>query len=470
MALSRERMMERMLASDSAYNGRFFTGVLTTGIYCLPSCPARKPKPENVKFFASTADAREAGLRACKICRPDEFERGEDPDLDRVERLGNAVRRNPELYKGVEEMADELCFSVSSLHQAFRQHYQSSPGAFLVHARIEAAKRHLLSDKLDAGEVAFAVGFDSLSGFYESFKKATGTTPNTFRGFASAKEFDVAFPEHFCLAELLSLLARDGQSLSERHDGLTSEYALHLSGEPALLRMRFHETGVSCSVTSALEGVGVEAYNVVARLLNLRQDPSPFEKQLREMGMERLIAGREGLRISQTATIWDAIVWVILGQQVNLKFAATMKRALTDLSGTRIGDLACLPTPEAVARLDAADLQKIQFSRQKADYLLGISREIVSGDLDLAAMQGHSATGAEKRLRAVRGFGTWSVNYLMMRALGFGDCVPVGDTGLTSGLRKLHGLETKPTVKEIEEMMRPFAPYRSLATYHLWRT
>ena len=88
-------MYDRMLASDASYNGHFFTGVLTTGIYCLPSCKARKPKPNNVRFFPTCEAARAAGLRACKKCHPDDFARGADPVLEDIETLVAEVRAQP---------------------------------------------------------------------------------------------------------------------------------------------------------------------------------------------------------------------------------------------------------------------------------------------------------------------------------------------------------------------------------------
>src|SRR4051812_21180749 len=106
MALSRDEMLAAMLAGDESYDGRFITGVLTTGIYCLASCKARKPKPENVRFFSNCAEAAAAGLRPCKRCRPDAFERGEDAELEEIERLVHAVRKEPWQFKGVQEMAD----------------------------------------------------------------------------------------------------------------------------------------------------------------------------------------------------------------------------------------------------------------------------------------------------------------------------------------------------------------------------
>ncbi|MEY2879767.1 MAG: hypothetical protein RLZZ15_2147, partial [Verrucomicrobiota bacterium] len=127
------------------------------------------------------------------------------------------------------------------------------------------------------------------------------------------------------------------------------------------------------------------------------------------------------------------------------------------------------PTPAAVAALEPADLLPLQFSRQKADYVVQTARLVASGALDLAALRTMSATRVERTLLAVRGLGPWSVNYLMMRALGLPDCVPLGDTGVTSGLQALLKLEVRPDVDATRRLMAMFAPHRSLATAHLWQ-
>jgi len=128
-----------------------------------------------------------------------------------------------------------------------------------------------------------------------------------------------------------------------------------------------------------------------------------------------------------------------------------------------------LPTPAAIARLEPADLRAWQYSRSKAEYLIGAARLIVAGTLDLAGLPGMSATRAERSLLAVRGLGPWSVNYVMMRSLGFADCVPLGDTGVTSGLRTLFKLEERPDIDATRRLMTVFSPHRSLATAHLWQ-
>ena len=127
------------------------------------------------------------------------------------------------------------------------------------------------------------------------------------------------------------------------------------------------------------------------------------------------------------------------------------------------------PTAEAVAALEPADLLPLQFSRQKADYVISTARLIVAGTLNLLALRTMSATRVERTLLAIRGLGPWSVNYVMMRSLGLPDCVPLGDTGVTSGLQALLKLEERPDIDATRRLMAVFSPYRSLATTQLWQ-
>jgi AraC family transcriptional regulator of adaptative response / DNA-3-methyladenine glycosylase II len=184
----------------------------------------------------------------------------------------------------------------------------------------------------------------------------------------------------------------------------------------------------------------------------------------------RLVSGRAGLRLSRTPGVWDGLLWSIIGQQINFSFACLLKRRLVENTGTPLpGGLFSLPAPAAVARLEPSDLRPWQYSRQKAEYLVGAARLVAEGKLDLAALPSMSATRAERTLLAVRGLGPWSVNYLMMRSLGFADCVPIGDTGVTSGLQALFRLEERPDSDATRRLMSVFSPHRSLATAHLWQ-
>jgi AraC family transcriptional regulator of adaptative response / DNA-3-methyladenine glycosylase II len=205
-------------------------------------------------------------------------------------------------------------------------------------------------------------------------------------------------------------------------------------------------------------------------LLGLDEDAAAFARLAKKLGLARLVAGRHELRISQTPSVFDGLLWAIIGQQINFAFACLLKRRLIErTSAVFAGGLHAPPTPAAVAALEPADLLPLQFSRQKADYVISTARLIVSGQLDLAALRTMSATRAERTLLAIRGLGPWSVNYLMMRSLGLPDCVPLGDTGVTSGLHALLELEERPDIDATRRLMAVFSPYRSLATTHLWQ-
>jgi AraC family transcriptional regulator of adaptative response / DNA-3-methyladenine glycosylase II len=164
------------------------------------------------------------------------------------------------------------------------------------------------------------------------------------------------------------------------------------------------------------------------------------------------------------------LLWSIIGQQINFAFACQLRRRLIEHAGIALGNgLYAPPTPQAVAALTIDDLLPLQFSRSKADYVIATSRLIANGKLDLDALRSMSATRAERTLLAIRGLGPWSVNYIMMRALGFPDCVPLGDTGVTTGLLALLKLDERPDIDATKRLMTVFSPYRSLATTHLWQ-
>jgi AraC family transcriptional regulator of adaptative response / DNA-3-methyladenine glycosylase II len=466
-------MYSRVLASDPAWNGRFFMGVLTTGIYCLPSCKARKPRPENVRFFPSCEAARAAGLRPCLKCHPDDFARGADPVLESIEALVAEVRGGPGRFRDAGAVVRRSGFGATRCFELLRLHFHATPADLLLRAKVDAARRLLVAGELPLADVADEAGFAALSSFHKHFRSLTGMTPSGYRELRNEDPFRVGLPPGYPLAHLLRTLGRDPQSVTERLSGRTYETAADLDGLPAALRLEFSDSEVAVAIdaTGGLDARHrVAAHRLVAGTLGLEQDAAGFVRLARHLGLGRLVAGRHGLRLAGTPSALDGLYWSIIGQQINLPFACVLKRRLIENTGKRLpGGLYCIPTPAAVARLEPADMRPWQYSRQKADYLIGAARLIASGQLDLAALHRMSATRAERTLLAVRGLGPWSVNYLMMRSLGFADCVPLGDTGVTSGLKKLFRLEERPDADATRRLMSVFSPHRSLATAHLWQ-
>jgi AraC family transcriptional regulator of adaptative response / DNA-3-methyladenine glycosylase II len=474
MMLARDTMIDRMLASDRAYDGRFLTGVLTTGIYCLPSCRARKPKPDNVRFFPTVEEARKAGLRPCKRCRPDDYYARRDPDRELVEGLVERMREDPAAFVDVEDLVRASGLGSSKLHELFRRHFHATPAQLLARARVAAARRLLLETDRSVTDVAFEVGFEGLSTFNENFRRLAAMSPLEYRRLAGAATFRVALPSSYPQALVLEYLGRDFDSLTIRVDGSSFTTGVRLGGTPAVLRVELAPGEARCSIEASRplpEEAGPQAHAHLTRLLGLTRDPSSFERAVAgEPRLAPLVRGRQGLRMPQIPDAFDALLWVILGQQVNLPFAFTLRRRLVERTGEPVGGgLFAPPTAEAVANLELDELVRMQTSGRKAEYLLESARRVAAGDLPLERLAGSSATRIEAELLAVRGLGPWSAGYLMMRAFGFEDCVPAGDAGLVRGLMRFFGLPSRPDAEETLDLMRPFAPYRSWATFHLWQ-
>jgi 3-methyladenine DNA glycosylase/8-oxoguanine DNA glycosylase len=204
-----------------------------------------------------------------------------------------------------------------------------------------------------------------------------------------------------------------------------------------------------------------EAHRAALRLVAWQGDPAPFET-----AHPALARGREGLRVPLTLDPFEALVWAILGQQVNLAFAYALRRDLIRLAGAPVGGLIAHPEAAQIAALDHGDLLARRFSGRKAEYLLNAAAKVAAGELRLDGLL--TATGAGKALRALRGCGPWTAQYVLMRGLGFRDCVPVGDAALTLALQRWFQLDERPDAPETLRLLAPFAPHRSLATFHLW--
>ena len=244
----------------------------------------------------------------------------------------------------------------------------------------------------------------------------------------------------------LRYLGRDADSLLERVEGntiLTADTTIVLDAGRASAR---------------------PALGAARKLLGLNLDPGPFERAHPE-----LVRGHEGAHLPQTATVWESLMWAIVGQQVNLPFAYRLRRVLVELCGdVAPNGFRRHPTPEQIARLDYADLTSRQFSLSKARYVIDTARLIASGALPVETFPSREPSAVEETLLAVRGIGIWTANYVMMRGCAFPDCVPAGDSGLGASLQQFLGLDRRPDAAETRTLMERFRPWRSLATYHFW--
>src|SRR5579871_2625541 len=454
------------------FDGKFLIGVRTTGIYCLPSCPTHPPKPENVFLVKTEEEAKAAGFRACKRCRPDLFYRGEDENIALFEGLTARVRTAPHEFPGVPALAHACGVSQTKLADLFRVHAHITPAAWLKREHVQTAVRQLLESSDKVVDIGFAAGFESESAFHRQFLALMRMTPGAYRALNGAQVWLLHLPPGYRAQEILAYHGRDPDSPCERVDGRRLHKALVTADRPAVLEIALEGDGAWCRV-HAPERLSLDSmaalHRASLRMLGLSSDVTSFEARARQDGkISRLVAPRKGLRVPLIATNFDALCWAIVGQQINVKFAASLRREILNLAGIEAGSgMRAHPDPARVANLDRSILSGRRFSRSKIDYLTGAAREIAEGRLDVEALTAGSARAAEKKLTSIRGIGTWTARYVLLRA-GFADSAPIGDAALAAALQRVHSLDERPNAQEAERLMREFSPHRSLATTHLW--
>jgi AraC family transcriptional regulator of adaptative response / DNA-3-methyladenine glycosylase II len=411
-------------------------------------------------------------LRPCKRCRPDRFYRGEDADAELFTELAARVRGAPASFADAAALARACGVSQTKLGELMRIHAHMTPAAWLKREHVRAACRLLLETEQRVVEVGHAAGFESESAFHRQFLALTRMTPGAYRGLSGASVFLLQLPSGYRAAEVLQYHARDPESLSERVHGTTIVKALAVTGGAALLEISLEPSAAWCRVhaTRALEPHGVAAVHAAAlRMLGLSNDVAAFEARAARLSEHAaLIARRRGLRLPLTPTVFDGLCWAIVGQQINIAFACALRREVLELAGDEVGGLRAHPSPERVAQLSVSELNARRFSRAKAEYLVGAAQAVAAGELPVESLGEGSAVTAERSLERLHGVGKWTARYTLMRGAGFADCAPVGDVALAAALQRMTAAAERPSPQQVEMLMRPFAPYRSIATFHLW--
>jgi AraC family transcriptional regulator of adaptative response / DNA-3-methyladenine glycosylase II len=459
-----DRRYRHFVQRDQAYDGKFLTGVLTTGIYCLPSCPARRPKRENVRFFDTPDEALRSGLRPCRRCHPDWFYRGEEWYENLFERTVARVRHAPSAFPDIAAVGAAAGVSRTALNDLFREHAHESPGAFLRRVRVEHVCR-LLERGMKPADAAASAGFEGTSAFHQQFLARTGLTPGVYAGLGHDREFALRLPAGFRSQEVLGFYGRDPMSVSEQVFSGGLKKAILIDGEASLIEVSFQREFALIRVDG---GNSFEAHRAAVRMLGIDSDVPGFERQFaRDSLLGALFQRQRGLRIPLTPEPWEALAWAIMGQQISVKAAVALRRELiVTLGSPHTSGLRAHPTAEAVAGLDIETLRKLKFSRSKAEYMLAAAKAVSGGELPIGTLRDLSAKHSARLLGNVRGIGPWTVQYVFLRGFGFADCLPAGDAGLAQGLSRVRG--ERPDEPRIREMMARFAPYRSLATYHVW--
>ena len=473
-----DRFYEAMTARDPRFDGRFFVGVRTTGVYCRSICPAPTPKRPNCRFFASAAAARHAGFRPCKRCRPETA-----PNSPAWSGTEATVRRALTLISdgaldggSVDALAARLGVGARHLRRLFEAHLGASPIAVAQTQRLHLAKQLLERTSLSMAEVALAAGFGSVRRFNTAFSTAFRAPPRALRAGGGLKtegsapiELRLGYRPPYDWSALLDFLkARAVPGLEMCGGGYARTIAF--DGAAGLLAVSPEPQG-ALTIRLQLEAPA-SLLPVVSRaraMFDLDADMAGIEAHLAaDSRLAWQIRRAPGLRVPGAWDPFELTVRAILGQQITVAGARTMLGRLVAAHGERLPagangeDRRLFPDP---VRLAEADLTAIGLTRARAQTVRGLAQAVASGALHLDAAD--DPDEAMERLKGLPGIGNWTVGYVAMRALRHPDAFPTGDVALIKAAKALGIAETAAALEQAAEAWRP---WRAYAAIHLWHS
>jgi DNA-3-methyladenine glycosylase II len=277
----------------------------------------------------------------------------------------------------------------------------------------------------------------------------------------------IPLPPGYRVADVLAFHARDAEGVAEQVGAGSFRKGVMLAGVPVLFDVTFSPDAAHIRLV-ADGALPDDAGDAVPGMLGLRIDPAPFAAAVRDDPLlGPLVARTPGLRIVQSASVFEALTWAVIGQQINLSFAIALRRTLILQAGRQHSSgVWCYPEATDVAALDPAALTSRKFSRAKAETIMRVAQRVVSGDLSLA--RDGAIDDVVPALLAVKGIGPWTVNYALLRGYGYADCSLQGDVAVRSALQRLLGEEVKPDIARTEAWLAQYAPYRTMVAAYLW--
>ncbi len=463
-------------ARDPRFDGRFFIGVKTTGIYCRPICRVKMPRAENVSFYESAAAASEAGFRPCLRCRPET-----SPGTPAWQGTSTTVSRGLRLIHegaldeaGVGALADRLGVTTRHLSRLFVKHLGASPKTVAQTRKLQFAKQLIDATSLPMTEIALSAGYGSIRRFNDHFLTTYGRSPRSLR-----KEGQVEMSlEASGDGVMLRLPYREPYDF----DGVLSFLGVRATpGVEAVIDGAYQraitvndETGF-VSVTRApdapalhLQVKGMSAATLmtvrqrVARIFDVDAIPEEINAAFRrDKTFYRFVRDNPGQRLPGAWDSFEVAVRAIVGQQVSVKGATTVMGRIAERYGKEVGcGFRTFPSPAALAELDES---KLSMPRARAAAIKAFSAAVATGELELSGADGESF---RDDVMQIKGIGPWTAEYMSMRVLGDPDAFLAGDLVLKKVASACLGIDDDQGLLDRADRWRP---WRAYAGMHLWR-
>ena len=474
---------------DARFDGWFFCAVVTTRIYCRPSCPAR-PHLKNLRFYPSAAAAQQAGFRSCKRCRPDASPGSPEWNVrsDLIARAMRLIADGVVDREGVTGLASRLGYSVRQIQRELSAEVGAGPLALARAQRAQTARILLETTALQMSDVAFAAGFASVRAFNDTVQEVFAQSPTDVRALARRRpgrqagsgagqlapasagtlSLRLPFRKPFCPDNLFGHLAATAVPGVEEWRVGAYRRTIRLPHGHAIVALRPTPDHVAAQIALTDQRDLTSAISRCRWMLDLDADPKAVDAVLsQDQAMAALVASNPGRRVPRTVDPAEFAVRAVLGQQVSTAAARThagrLVRAYGDLVTDRHGGLTHLfPTPDVLAAMDPADLAMPQSRRVT---LMGLVEALAKGRLDLDL--GADWFEARARLNGLHGFGPWTVESIAMRSLGDPDAFLAADLGIKLAAKRL-GMPGTP--RALTDRSHLWRPWRSYAVQYLWAT
>lgn len=470
------------LARDSRFDGQFYIGVRTTGIYCRPICPANAPKSENVRFFPSAAAAGEAGFRPCLRCRPEAA-----PGTPAWSGTSTTVRRGLRLISGgalddgnVEDLADRLGVTSRHLRRLFTKHLGASPLSVAHTQRLHFAKRLIDETTLPMGHISTAAGYGSIRRFNDAFQRTYGRSPRELRkagdeielsGRTATLTVRLPYRTPFDWSSLLAFFAGRAIPGVESVDGDVYRRTVSFENDHGLIEVRPDKRDgyLSLTLNSVNTNALFETVQTAREVFDLDAPISEISETFsRDRTLRPLMRKNPGVRVPGAWDGFELTVRAILGQQISVKAATTLSGriaarygeplALADDSNAH-GLNRIFPTAEKLMRARFNDMGIVG---SRVSTIRRVAAAVVNGDVHFDVAQDPEEFCSA--LTSIRGIGDWTAQYVAMRALKSPDAFPESDLGLLKAV----ACPDRVAPKELLAKAEDWRPWRAYAALLLW--
>ncbi|WP_033416885.1 DNA-3-methyladenine glycosylase 2 family protein [Hahella ganghwensis] len=486
MKLDHNTCYSALLSRDSRFDGRFFVGVSSTGIYCRPVCRVKTPKQINTHYFTSAAAAEKAGYRPCLRCRP-ELAPGLAP-LDSGNTLAQTAKEM--IDKGAlqehstNQLAARLGISDRYLRKIFNTAFGVSPLEYNHSRRLLLARHLLLDSGLSISDIALAAGFNSIRRFNSAFKETYRQAPSAFKRqpgkhgnhVEESIYLELAYRAPFAWEAFRDFLKPRLITGVENVDEHSYRRTLRfIDGNGTILQgwleIRHLPKKTRFGITLSLSLLPQLSWlkNRIHHFLDLSNNPLETATFFQEKS-ETVEEWEEGLRVPGCFSGFETGVRAILGQQITVAAAIKKLGQFTEAFGTPIDTPfpelnRAFPAPSDIPDISIDQIASLGIIRQRAQAIRLLAEKNFEDSMLLEPGL-HTDTQIQQLLE-IKGIGEWTAQYIAMRGLGWTDAFPAGDVGVLKALSQRHGREIKtPEAKTMSDQWRP---WRSYMTMYLWR-